>query len=307
MNPFLVPGLEDDPEQALCPWDENMSDHDNYYINIGGSQNTYETFQQTVRDGSGLIKNGRLVIVLGQDGCGKTSMINRCVYWIITELRPHGFDARVIDLRTLPQNQSVQERIKAAASLFADLVLQEDVLAANLSIDIAQRKDEPANLYQLTSRQLAKKFLLLVLLPPITLIEARTELTREITDYAKLVAGRIVFFMEITLPGESFDMVPSPATSPAPIRLTVHPLTSDDSVLFGLSRLRLDDPPADYPIMNDETLQDLVLKSAKPRSAKFLQKVLHGVYEQRRTENDRYSRRYQVEYSEITKYVYQNM
>ncbi len=306
MNPFLVPGPENDPGRPLCPWEPDLTCHADYYVDVDDTSASYRTFQREMADGASLAPKGRLVVVMGQEGCGKTSMINRCAHWLQDELRPRGVEARIIDLTALPlENQPVPERMARVSERFVDQLVLADVFAADRPpLDIRERRSEWQNVYYVASQLLDSKFALLVLLPPIVLLPATPGLVSEISTYAGLAHKRIVFFAEVTLPSDDVDIVPAIQHTPPPIRLKVTTLTGDDSVLFGSDRLARHQDVGNYPKMDNDTLR---LAVPRPLPIRYLQKVLYGVYELRRMSNDRYSREYEIKYAEIADYVYRDL
>lgn len=82
-------------------------------------------------------------------------------------------------------------------------------------------------------------------------------------------------------------------------------LKGEDGVLFGLDRLDRHRGLGDYPQMTEDTLRQALPPSW---SIRYLQKVLYGVYELRRTANDaRYSRDHEIDYAEIADYAYRHL
>lgn len=308
INPFLIPGSTNgDPIRPLCPWQPESADHNDYYVDFDAAAASFEQFKNVVGDGSGLLSAGQLVVVAGQTGCGKTSMVNRCVHRVQVQLAAKSVDARVIQIGKLPEVLSVEQRISETAMIFADSVLIEDVFNSTAPlVDITKRTEYSSALYRATSKQLKEKIALLVVLPPMKLIDFREGLVSEIGQFTAFASPRIVFFMEITVPDQAdWDRLRQTVTSDE-IRVAVHTLSSADCIRFGLDRLNRHRQDGDYPMMTDTTLGSIVT-AARPRSIKFVQRALHSVYEVRRASNDRYSSKYEVTREEFLDHVYQHL
>lgn len=110
-NPFVVPGLEDDPHQPLCPWQDGLFHHEDYYGKVGGQHEAYELFKQRLRHPENLHRAGRIIVVNGPELSGKTSFANRCVNWVRVKLG-EATPCHVYPLREVcPRGETVQERV----------------------------------------------------------------------------------------------------------------------------------------------------------------------------------------------------
>lgn len=308
MNPFLLPGFDSgDPGLPLCPWHPPTSEHRKYYVDVGGAAGEYRRFLQVVGDGRSLVSHGRLVLVLGETGCGKTSMVNRCAYWLRRQLGRNGVDTRILSFQKKLDSTPVDERIQMVAERFADLMDDEDVLRSNTAVaDVHDRVDKPALMYGRASDSLRQNCALLFLPPPITLIEMQEKQLGEIHRYAEFVNPGIVFFLEVTLPGPGVTLPPI-ARGATPIQLTLHTLSGEDSIRFGARRLKRNGVPGDYPMMSASTLHSIVADAKKPKTIRFLQVILHNLYEERRANRDRYTKHDEVSDEDFHRYVYANL
>src|SRR5262249_33206074 len=94
-NPFVLPTMELNPLQPLVPW--KVPEHGGYYVPVDDTQAAYNTFQAAVNHPRTLRDHGRLVVVLGGTGCGKTSVLARCIGWMTAELPTIGVEPFVLE------------------------------------------------------------------------------------------------------------------------------------------------------------------------------------------------------------------
>lgn len=111
VNPFVVPGLDDDPDQPLCPWQDDFRHHDDYYSTVGGHHEAFELFKQKLRPSS-LARASRIMVITGPELSGKTSLANRCVYWVKDMLISDTTQIHVYQLREVcPRRETVKDRV----------------------------------------------------------------------------------------------------------------------------------------------------------------------------------------------------
>lgn len=80
-NPFDVKGLGPAAEGALRPWGPGLGEHKDLYLAVDQTQQEYERFIGFApTTATELDDAGRLVVVTGDRGYGKTSLIHRCVH-----------------------------------------------------------------------------------------------------------------------------------------------------------------------------------------------------------------------------------
>lgn len=83
-NPFCVPGRTLDQPGPLTPWKEDK--HTNYYAGVDHTEESYQEFANKLRTWN-IVSNGAAVLVHGEDGCGKTSLIHRCASTVKDSLK----------------------------------------------------------------------------------------------------------------------------------------------------------------------------------------------------------------------------
>lgn len=118
LNPFVAPGLDDDPSQPLCPWQETFGEHASYYSDVGGQHEAFELFQRKLQPGQ-LSRTSRIVVITGPKLSGKTSLANRCVHWVRTTLEQETVSdqkkprCHIYPLREVcPRDATVEERVR---------------------------------------------------------------------------------------------------------------------------------------------------------------------------------------------------
>lgn len=231
MNPYQVPG----PDAPLCPF--HTPEHERYYVPVDNTQEAYEQFQQQMGDLRSLRDEGRLVVVSGQRGCGKTALINRCATWLQKSLGDLGVEGMIFPLTHEGlENQPIDHRKNHIFQCIIDDLwrcgrLSEDDRTKGLregrdSLDIA---------YRYLSGVLADNLVTIALLPP------SMDLIKEVEDYAKYARKRIVFFVESSFVDKIEKSWPDicNAGRTTPVRLEVGPLRAHDGWLFTRARQEL--------------------------------------------------------------------
>jgi hypothetical protein len=218
VNPFVVPGTEDNPDRPLCPWRPTTDNHRNYYVPVDNTERAFEYFTERLSHPARLRDYGRLVVVLGLDGCGKTALVNRCVDQVLAGLGVESVRGLVIDLRG--------ERLEAASTKVRMGRVWSAMLEQVGSAGALRRQvdSEFTDGYRRLVQALADDVVLLVLLPP------TADVPDELVEYARLAAGRILFFAECAwgarMPGV-LPLLRAEAAEP-PIELHVSMLGPDD-------------------------------------------------------------------------------
>jgi energy-coupling factor transporter ATP-binding protein EcfA2 len=289
VNPFALPGKNGDHRQPLCPW--SVAEHANYYVDVDHLGTSYEKFQQDFADPTGPLAEGRTIVAIGREGCGKTSLVNRCAYWLKDHLGD-GVDGRIVDLRTTGKSsESVEERMNSAAKRMVRHLTVRRMVSESAAKMLAECGGDPEDVYPLISEILPEKMALILLLPPLT------DASGELVDYARFT-GRGIFFFTESVYG---NVIESQLTTiwhesaVQPIVLKVGLLSEKDGETFRTARLG-DEVPGEFPLMAD----DDILKITRMRpSIRYLQNILYQVYEERRQAGDRYERRYSVTYYEV--------
>lgn len=233
MNPFILPERPVDDSRPLCPW--LIPEHSDYYAEVDNSLVAFTEFKQLVASDSSFSRSGRLVLVTGPEGCGKTALIHRCASHLLNTLADTtGVRPLVFDLTTQGQSGAdIQTRVQHACHR----ILDELELSGRLTqpeIDaLHKRRESPDTAFPFVSRILANNNItIIVLLPP-------TELVEEITKYSTLTNENLVLFCESSYqPVERFaESIRNGSSSLNVTCLSVGVLNVDDGWRFVESRL----------------------------------------------------------------------
>jgi len=186
-NPFVAPGLVDEPDQPLCPWQEQFDRHAGYYSIVGGQHEAFELFKQKLQPGQ-LDRASRIVVVTGPPLSGKTSLANRCVYWVKEGLDEDTTRCHIYQLRGVcPSRATVPDRMAKVCRRLVDKLrelntgsgegLPSNLLSADEVLPLFGRFHQPSG------RKLAQYFI--ILLPRLEPDTAEIE----IDEYRAALAG----------------------------------------------------------------------------------------------------------------------
>lgn len=285
LNPFPLPDWSRTPMRPLCPW--KIPHHRSYYVPVDHTEFQYEDFIQQMGDLGALLAEGRLVLVTGESGCGKTALVHRCADWVVQEVERRreshelGPNARglVLDLTgCLPDGpaQSIEDRAAYVCDELFGRLVDSEALRPQAVAQLSPDRDRPHRIYPRLGAALAEDLVLVVLLP------TPGELAAEVVRYARAFAGpKVLFLTESDLldPDEVADIVRQLEAWVPPVALHVGALEEGDARMFAQDRLKRHSKVGVYPRMSDEAIDFL---SGWAKSVAQLQRTLHGTYESRR-------------------------
>lgn len=274
-NPFAVPGLHRDVD-PLNP--VRHDGHVSFYVPVDNTETAFRQFQVQFHDPSHLVDTGRLVVVTGDRGCGKTALVNRCAHWLKHQLATVGLHGEVVDVtREARENQPISERRLRVCTALVDKMYEQRWCVSELYRDM---RDRPDDAYRNLAGYLTAGLVLIVLLP------RSADLTEELVSYAADARRRIVFIGETSygLPDERRHRLDHTGDAPA-VHLTVSALGKRDASRFAEERLgRL--PAGTLPRVAPNALDDYTA-SRQRVSIGEVQRLLYGMYEKLRVQADR--------------------
>lgn len=272
MNPFASPGpiKADSP---LSPWSD--PDHEPYYVDVDGSYQALQHFKDEIPAIHDLTRVGVTVMVMGDAGCGKTSLMNLAVHWLTGELERAQLKSVVVDATAEgAAAESFEQRMRHVCVRVH--IRTRTILESSAGEELRDHRDDPPTFYTILSDALPRDTIVMVLLPP-------TELLKEAIKYAGLARRKIIFF------GESSDDEVRQRfvtgrrmhASAYAINLQVGPLRAGDGRRFSEARMSRQGQLLPYPELDDQAAETLVLKRLdRGMSIRELQRLLHGVYEE---------------------------
>jgi len=291
MNPYLVTGLEATPNAPLCP--HRYAGHDALYVPVDDTDKEFHRFQDTMAAVGRLTSRGRLAVVAGRQGCGKTSLIHRCAAWLRAELRNAELTGEIFDLTdSSAPNRSIMLRMEQVITDLVDHLRDErsGVKAAHIEVlerklreieeieDTADREERHLGkvdrVYRNLHEALPADRILIILLPP------SSDIVDEIGKYAGFARHpRIVFFAEtdhvedLDRRWERF----SANEAAALVQLDVGSLKDGDSWAYAQARQGTEQDEADFPLADEETMRRVRRNGVT--SIGQLHRLLYGVYE----------------------------
>lgn len=275
LNPFHLP---DPIPTVLCPWMEPS--HRDFYVPVDHTEKAFTDFVDAMGDLGAYLQHGRLALVTGESGCGKSAVINRCADWVVRQLaqREGSPTGKVVDLtRTLngrPQ-QTIDDRLSIVCDALFNQFRGQDLLKPGALEQLKSDRDQPDRIYPILHKTLRNDRALIILLPD------PGELADEVIRYSGLTCGKVLFLAESALldTGQVDAIRWAQRNWIQPITLQVGPLQSGDLRAFALDRLRRHVDKGLYPQLSDETMDSV---TPLLQSVDQLQRALSETYETRR-------------------------
>ncbi|GAA4413142.1 hypothetical protein ACFQV2_29820 [Actinokineospora soli] len=288
VNPFAAPGIARGKARLLAPRAD--STHDDLYVDVCGSGSAYRAFQDDFDLGT-VIEHGRMVLVVGDTGCGKTALLNRCLHHMDTILGGH-FDKVVhldfVDLIPWAYDPATElkipERIELVARELFEQLDQEDALHTGSTALLEKALDRSYHFaFHRLNQCLVNGVAVVVHLP------TPGEFVDEITAYAYSIRRpRIVYIAETSsLQTIDYDHLRDKAPSDkAPLVMVKLRLINTEEVHRFLEvRRAAAHGTGIFPTLADDCLPIL----RKCRTIRQLEAICFKAYQTRLDKNDRYT------------------
>lgn len=269
VNPFALG--DRDGRLPLVPW--RFAHHRECYVPVGDTEKAFLSF--TYRAGKALSsrQRGLLVVVSGETGCGKTSLIHRCIDHLYGMPSAGGDQTIIVDLLTSGAVRDLfmleREAVPLTCVEVGTRLRQQHPSLSDLPVQ------PPAAFYRALSDELTARSLTLIIALP-RLVDVETQLTA----YRRLTHPGIVFFMETTEPHAVRDWLAgiAPAERENIITLEVGPLARGESWRYA-SDLLSRTPVGEPSIVLDQTSMDHLESVLPPMSIRTLHRLLSGLWE----------------------------
>ncbi|MEU5692893.1 hypothetical protein [Actinosynnema sp. NPDC020468] len=268
VNPFAVPWF-DSPMQPLRPFDHES--HEDFYVDVDGSFAEYARFHREMGDFDSMLRRGRVALVTGDTGCGKSALVNRCAGWVKQELGRRGHRVEVVDVTQAADPDDpigIPERMSVVCDQLFDQVRDLGVLRPEVVDEFRGHRDLPHRVYPNLGGYLRADHALVVLLPEVAL-------AREVVAYARYARGRVLFFLESTAlgPDDVREVVRATESFTGLVDLRLGELREGDVHRF--VRKRFAGHEGGFPRLLEETLD---WASGWVRSVAQLQRSMHSTY-----------------------------
>ncbi|MEU5552573.1 hypothetical protein ABZ738_22615 [Micromonospora sp. NPDC047793] len=270
-NPFSLPDRSD-PWDALDPLSGDSAQVLDQYVAIDNTEEAFLQFERTLPRPDELTRRGQLVVAMGMDGGGKSSLINKCAWRAKAKVEAAEHQAVEIDTRS---EATVTDQMDARLAQVAESVayaLHRRGIANFEERDRERLAGEPVWIYSRLQYMVKEKVIVLVRLP-------RTERIEEIVQYAQLSQPNLVFFAE--LGGKFAEGAVRPQVEGAshrrPILLEVGPLSRGHGAAFVENRFRLNDLTNTHPVLEPAVAEKMI--SSRRQSIREFQNFLYLMYE----------------------------
>ncbi|MEO3812563.1 ATP-binding protein [Sphaerisporangium sp. B11E5] len=271
VNPFALRG-RDHPAGHLSPFPGKGSEESGLYVDVGGASARFARFTEEFTPPDAAAGRGRLVVVTGDSGSGKTSLVDRCVDWLGRAAAERGWQAPAVDLREAEAVAlGTADRVRLVFRRLVASLAEEGAVPRRWVEELRVHEDDPPSGYRALGRVvLEQRRFAVVLLPS-------CELPMELREYARLATPGVVLFLESSYP-EVEREAESPPSEGRVLHLRMGRLGADDVRRFVEQRLR-GRPPGTVPEISDEAMEAVVRTAPHLATVRQVQMLLHEMFD----------------------------
>lgn len=291
-NPFVIDSIHGQL-RPLQPW---RVDRDSlFYVAVDNTEEQFSLFTARLSQPQSLIDAGRLALVTGHAGCGKTSLVNRCALWAHEQLKASGIQSVIIDLtQEVTLSEPADTRIRKVFNRLVDELGQAGLINDMALNSLLSMGDQPGRGYARLRTLLLGNPVVIVLLPP------SGPLVDEVEQYASFARQRILFFAESSYAQDMVTMCQTSSRTASVIYLNIGLINNGDGWAFVRNRLQYSNSSS-VPAITEATVRRMV-RNWNNMSVKTLEQILHGVFERAIAGS-----RKRITYNDIGDYVIQLM
>jgi len=238
MNPFKAPNV--DHTFNLSPLNPCVcEDHEKYYAPIDNTQLAFDDYKDYLK-GFSNVPQRHAVLFHGETGCGKTSLMNRCLklyHDTIWKLNGDTLAPYIIDVRS--ENlvaKSAEDKVTSILD-YIYVTLGEETIAPNLQDEFGNQlgKKTSVSLKFLENQLKRYKRLLIILFPELSTEE---DVKAYMNDFYRL--NWVLYFETENLGISQYCKRHFRSTSISPVKcLEVCPLNKEDGDIFIQKRLSM--------------------------------------------------------------------
>ncbi|MGW4757281.1 ATP-binding protein [Streptomyces chartreusis] len=294
-NPFTIPDRTGADGRPLCPWE--TSEHEHFYAPVDHTEQAFSDFVSHLQAQHDLANAGKVVLITGPGGSGKTSLMHRCAW----EARrfyaslPNAQTAEIVDLtKEGHAGLDSMARARHVCSRLSDELRFRRLFDNAVVDELERRSEDPAKFYPYFSRLLSdKNAVSLILLPP-------SEVVGEVHSYNSYAQGMIVFFCESSY-GTVSEIDAKPAGMKPIFHVQLGALEEADGWIFVQHRLaRANINGAIYPAIGEAVIREFMQARIRGRgntTVRELQMTCEHVFEVALSSSTSH-----VAYSDFTQY-----
>ncbi|WRZ90571.1 hypothetical protein OHB54_16730 [Streptomyces sp. NBC_01007] len=294
-NPFTIPDRSGADGRPLCPWE--TSEHENFYAPVDHAPEAFSNFKAHLTGHHDFRKSGKVILITGPGGSGKTSLMHRCASFAkkflasLTSPQPVG----IVDLTAdNGSGLNVGARVRLICSRLNDELRFQRIFEDADFDELEKRAEEPPKFFPYLSRLLQDTGkVIIILLPP-------SEIADEVYAYNGYAQGMIIFFCESSYAAVA-DIDAKPAGLKPILHLEVDVLDEIDGWKFVEHRLKLASLGGEnFPAVSEGAIRLFMQARIRGRgktTVRELQMTCESVFE---TAVD--SSKTQVAYADFTQY-----